>query len=512
MLSFQVQKVIQTTTFQKGFTIFPWSCDQMFVLSQIGPILQSKIWQQFISAFHFVPLLHCPIEAINALLSLTSSFSVRRRHERQQRSKLVSKFRVDGDQSDAGGTSDVVSAMHQFWERIGTNQTYIPSNCPGDEKASEVFQAVQRHYQCRKEEVTVVSKAKLVLGPTNGRLQKFAPIDCLAISRTHQVITAIVIVDDDPVEEPETTLKRVNATQTLLEEFFGGEFREGWSFVGLVFASGGTAQGVCEECRDFVILGPEEMWEKLRRVLERVKRERPRFSPSPAVYHTIAASLAFLASSSVQTIENGTATWTCWSPSQLALLQYGTTSRHVVLYGDQRVGKTETMVTRAIAEVKEGKKVLFVICSTKEGENNTDRLYKAGATVESMDCKAFSAINLVAQVALQLKEQSYHSLFIDSLPIPNSETELLTKEISLLSQKIDGLLWIAASPEVSLDPDITLLGQSSLCSFLQDSFMQVDDGEEETKIKVVVPEVILKVFPVPWFIHKLDGPQFLSTS
>ena len=155
---------------------------------------------------------------------------------------------------------------------------------------------------------------------------------------------------------------------------------------------------------------------------------------------------------------------------------------------------------------------MFVICSTKEGENNTERLYKAGATVESMDCKAFSAINLVAQVALQLKEQSYHSLFIDSLPIPNSETELLTKEISLLSQKIDGLLWIAASPEVSLDPDATLLGQSSLCSFLQDSFMQDEDGEEETKVKVVVPEVILKVFPVPWLVHKLDGPQFLLAS
>ena len=73
-------------------------------------------------------------------------------------------------------------------------------------------------------------------------------------------------------------------------------------------------------------------------------------------------------------------------------------------------------------------------------------------------------------------------------------------------------LWIAASPEVSLDPDATLLGQSSLCSFLQDSFMQVDDSEEEIKIKVVVPEVILKVFPVPWLVHKLDGPQFLSAS
>ena len=81
------------------------------------------------------------------------------------------------------------------------------------------------------------------------------------------MITAIFIVEDDLAIEPEAGLKRVNTTQALLEEFFGGEFREGWSFVGLVFANRNSAHGICEECKDFVILGAEEMWEKLRRVL-----------------------------------------------------------------------------------------------------------------------------------------------------------------------------------------------------------------------------------------------------
>ena len=398
--------------------------------------------------------------------------------------------------------------MHQFWERIGTTQTYIPSSCPGEEVASEVFGSVQRHFQCRKEEVTVVANAKFVLGPTNGRLQKFAPIDCLAISRTHQLITAIFIVEDDLADEPEAALKRVNATQALLEEFFGGEFREGWSFVGLVFANRNSAHGICEECKDFVILGAEEMWEKLRRVLERVKRERPRFLASPSVYHTIASSLAFLASSSIQKVENGTASWICWSPSQLALLQCGTRPRRVAVYGDQSVGKTEMLVARALLEAKEGNKVLFVICSSEENKNCRDRLRKVGIAVETLNQKASSAASLVQQVVQLLKEQTHCCLFLDSLPIPNSEYEPLIKEVSSLDQMVDGLLWVTISPEVNLDPAATLLEQGSTCSFLQDSFMQTDEEEAE-KPKVVVPEVILKVFPAQWLLHKLDGPPLL---
>ena len=398
--------------------------------------------------------------------------------------------------------------MRQFWERIGTTQTFIPSSCPGEEKASEVFGPVQRHFQCRKEEVTVVANAKFVLGPTNGRLQKFSPIDCLAISRTHQLITAIFIVEDDLAAEPEAALKRVNAAQALLEEFFGGEFREGWSFVGLVFATRNSAQGICEECKDFVILGAEEMWEKLRRVLERVKRERPRFSASPAVYQTIASSLAFLASSSIQKVENGMASWVCWSPSQLALLQSGTRPTRVAVYGDQRVGKTETLVSRALLEAKEGNKVLFVICSTEGNERCTERLRNAGIAVEALNHKASSAVSLTKQVIQLLKEQPHCCLFLDSLPIPISEYEPLIKEVTSLDHMVDGLLWVAISPEVNLDPAATLVEQGSTCSFLQESFMQTEEEKEE-KPKVVVPEVILKVFPAPWLLHKLDGPPFL---
>ena len=434
---------------------------------------------------------------------------MRRRHERQQRSKLVSEFRVQGKGEAAGNTSDVVAAMRQFWERIGTTQTFIPSSCLGEESASEVFGSVQRHFQCRKEEVTVVANAKLVLGPTNGRLQKFAPIDCLAISRTHQLITAIFIVEDDLATEPEAALKRVNATQALLEEFFGGEFREGWSYVGLVFANRSSAHGICEECRDFVILGAEEMWEKLRRVLERVKRERPRFSASPTVYHTIASSLAFLASSSIQKVENGVASWICWSPSQLALLQSGPRLTRIVVYGDQSVGKSETLVARALLEAKEGKKkVMFVICSTEENKNYTERLTKAGITVKILNQKASSAVSITKQVIQLLKEQPHCCLFLDSLPIPTSEYDPLIKEVASLEQMVDGLLWVTISPEVNLDPAASLVEQGSTCSFLQDSFMQSEEEEGE-KPKVVVPEVILKVFPAPWLLQKLDGPSFL---
>ena len=73
---------------------------------------------------------------------------------------------------------------------------------------------------------------------------------------------------------------------------------------------------------------------------------------------------------------------------------------------------------------------------------------------------------------------------------------------------VDGLLWVAISPEVNLDLAATLVEQGSTCSFLQDSFMQTEEEEDE-KPKVVVPEVILKVFPVRWLLHKLDGPPFL---
>ena len=160
------------------------------------------------------------------------------------------------------------------------------------------------------------------------------------------------------------------------------------------------------------------MWEKLRRVLERVKRERPRFSASPTVYHTIASSLAFLASSSIQKVENGTASWICWSPSQLALLHSGKGPRRVALYGDQSVGKTEALVARALVEAKEGNKVLFVICSNQRNEDCTERLQKAGISVEILNQKASSAASLVKQVIQLLEEQRHYCLFLDSLPIP----------------------------------------------------------------------------------------------
>ena len=432
---------------------------------------------------------------------------MRRRYERQHRGKLVNQFRVQAKR-EAGATNDVVTAMRQFWERIGATQTFIPSYCPSDEKTSKVFCSVQRHFQCRKEEVTVVASAKLVLGPTNGRLQKFAPIDCLAISRTHQLITAIFIVEDDLAAEPQGALRRVNATQALLEEFFGGEFREGWSFVGLVYVNRDSAHGICEECKDFVILEAEEIGEKLRRVLERVKRERPRFSPSPAVYHTIASSLAFLASSSIQRVEDGLASWICWSPSQLALLQFGASPTRFVVYGDQHVGKTETLIARSFLEAKDGNKVLLVICLTEEDRICTKRLTEAGITVETLNLKASSAVSLAKQVIQLLKKQSYNCLFIDSLPIPMVEYESMVEEIAALEQMVAGLLWVAIAPEVNLDPAATLVEQGSTCSFLQDSFMENGDEEEE-KPKVIVPEVIQKVFPVPWLLHKIDGPSFV---
>ena len=178
------------------------------------------------------------------------------------------------------------------------------------------------------------------------------------------------------------------------------------------------------------------------------------------------------------------------------------------MYGDQSVGKTETLVARALLEAKEGNKVLFVICSSEENKNCRERLRKAGIAVETLNQKASSAVSLAKQVIQLLKEQTHSYLFLDSLPIPISEYEPLIKEVSLLDQMVDGLLWVAISPEVNLDPAATLVEQGSTCSFLQDSFMHTEEEEEE-KPKVVVPEVILKVFPAQWLLHKLDGPPFL---
>jgi hypothetical protein len=160
-----------------------------------------------------------------------------------------------------------------------------------------------------------VHGAKLILGSQAGRLQKFAARDCLLVDLARQFVMSVEVVRG---EEGEGALQRHEGASDLLEDYNGGELRDGWMFIGAVYAESLGGRHVCEDCSDFVMVGAAEVGPKLERMVERLTRERPSFCPSPLVYRALLRVLLFCVQAAPKGEQApGTAEWVCWSPEQL---------------------------------------------------------------------------------------------------------------------------------------------------------------------------------------------------
>ena len=242
----------------------------------------------------------------------------RRRLERQHKRKLESVYRVGGGQE----TRDVVTASEMLLEQRlpgvaalsrgegGSTGSHLLSRSTQDGGA---LSALEDQCRARREELLMVRGAKLVLGPTTGRLQKFQERECLVVSLSHHYVLGVESLDS--LAEAPKALQRLTETRELLEDYFGGELREGWSFLGALTVPDLGGANICHECRDFV-LGPR--LGTLEGIVERLERERGPVFPSPLVYRALVRSL-LLCLLARPAVEGEELVWSCHEESQAAV-------------------------------------------------------------------------------------------------------------------------------------------------------------------------------------------------
>lgn len=400
-------------------------------------------------------------------------------------------------------------------DRKSTGQFFLPSTYSeelGAGSRSVLLRSLQEHYRSQEkevqEEVCLIQGAKLILGSDKGRLQKFSERDCVLVNLSQQFVMNIEVVESGG--DPSTVLQRLAGTKELLEDFFGGEMRDGWRFLAMLYTPSLQGVQVCEDCRDFVMEGPGDIPASLARAAGRLCRERQAVTPSPGVYRTLVRTLCFFVQAAPWERSCDTVTWGCYSPSQLSLIQ-SRGLRFAVLHSQHsQAGKTECLAGKALQAARRGDKVLMVTADSDPAAlQRSQERFESESNVTVVSLAGPTLLDLLHQLRKAMAGHPDRHTFVDSLTVARDNSESVVKQLvaDLVQHEGKGMLWIAVSSRRIVDvasildnpsfPSLTFLQESELASESELS----KEVEMRTVLEDLFPPVSLE--EPGWFIHEI---------
>ena len=165
-----------------------------------------------------------------------------------------------------------------------------------------VYEGLKEYFKKMGEDVLVIHSMYFLEWNLEKRQKKSAgEKDFIIINRTHQYIMNLEVKNLLGTQGSVSSLAKAKAqiegTKALIESWFGADLSSDWRFIGALFTNK-VEQDLCfcKQCSSFIMVGQSQIYEKLQRITQMLKDERPSFSVASAdEFQTLVKYLLFCA-------------------------------------------------------------------------------------------------------------------------------------------------------------------------------------------------------------------------
>ena len=268
----------------------------------------------------------------------------------------------------------------------------------GDMAEKEAYDALKDYFKEKGEAVVIINGLEMLeLDIERRRRQDKREIDFLILNYTHHYLMNLEVkntltndIGQDGLSPIQSAQEQLQGCKQYLEEWFGADLSPNWRFIGAVFClSQDERVNFCDNCQDFIIIGPDQLPAKMDLMVENLRNAHPFFQKFPeefkmlvtyTLYCTSVVELplrgnyptlvhkAIQQSGSVENIK----VWCFPTPQQRMVLN----NPKVVFAAPWGSGKTLLMTAKAIELANQGEKVLFLIFNSGKKTSSCESLLK----------------------------------------------------------------------------------------------------------------------------------------